>query len=115
MSNSKSDHKFKVGDMAMLGITFDVIEKHRGEPFVGDDDVLSFVRGDVVDILDIRHHKDGRKIAVIYNIVNHGATTILLEHLRPTKGTVYIGGPDMEIKGGIINAGHLSGSKKISF
>lgn len=122
MKKSDGDHKFNVGDSAILDITFELAEIHGGETFDDARDIKQFVRGDIVDILDVIHIKQPVKshpvLAVIYNPKTIEATVISTRYLKPVKGTVdvgQLGGKNMKIKGGIINAGHLTGAKKISF
>lgn len=95
MNNVKGDHNFNVGDSAILDVTFELTEVHEGEAL----DTVQFVRGDMVDILDIIHCSDGRKVAVIYDINAKDATTVSTKFLKPVKGTVHTGG---YINGGII-------------
>ncbi|ABY46848.1 hypothetical protein BcerKBAB4_5354 (plasmid) [Bacillus mycoides KBAB4] len=114
-----SDHKFNVGDSAIINESFGLAEVHDGDVFDDYVDIINYVRGDVVDILKIinvpQPSESHPVLAVIYNPKIRDATVVSVEFLNPVKGTAWLGGPNMKIQGGIINAGHLSGSTKISF
>ncbi|MDA2128684.1 hypothetical protein BK703_16565 [Bacillus thuringiensis serovar silo] len=112
MNNANGDHSFNVGDSAILDVTFELAEVHAGETYDDPRDVVRFVRGDMVDILDIIHCSDGRKVAVIYDINAKDATTVSTEFLKPVKGTVHTGG---WIKGGIIEAGKLNPNLRLTY
>lgn len=88
---------FKVGDKAILQITFGLVEKGRGYCFDAQSDMDSFVRGDVVEILrTIDNTTDATKdrhLAVIYNPKTYRSTTVSMRHLEPIKGEININVP----------------------
>ncbi|WP_431819244.1 hypothetical protein LWL40_27760 (plasmid) [Bacillus thuringiensis] len=107
----KSDHKFKVGDFAIINESFGLAEIHDGEVFDDFDDVINYVRGDVVEILRIIHvpqpSKSHPTLAVIYNPKIRDATVVSVEFLDPVKGTIHTGG--------IITEGKLNPNLRLSY
>lgn len=80
---------FKRGDKAILEISFDMIEQGEDYTFDDHEDRERFVRGDMVDILEIV----GDQLAVIYSPKTYASTTINTMHLRKPKGTININVP----------------------
>lgn len=86
-------HEFVEGQDAILDVSFELVE--RGEDYTFDDteDVVRFVRGDMVHILHVfesnnpKKHKD---LAVIFNPKTQEATTIATKHLKPVKGQTFL-------------------------
>ncbi|MCW1241902.1 hypothetical protein [Bacillus pretiosus] len=87
---------FKVGDKAILQITFEMVERGFDYTFDDHEDVDQFVRGDMVDILkiiDIKVTERHEQLAVIYDPKTFASTTVAMQHLKPVKNTININVP----------------------
>ncbi|SCV23817.1 Uncharacterized protein BCRIVMBC845_06414 [Bacillus cereus] len=78
---------FKVGDMARLNMTFSLIEKHGDTVYDHSEDLATFVRGDVVEILKVIEH-DGDTLVAIYSYTIKESTVINVSRLDPLKGEI---------------------------
>lgn len=78
---------FKVGDMARLNTTFSLIEKHGDTVYDHSEDLSTFVRGDVVEILKVIDH-DGDTLVAIYSYTIKESTVINISKLDPLKGEI---------------------------
>lgn len=78
---------FKAGDMARLNTTFSLIEKHGDTVYDHSEDLATFVRGDVVEILKVIDH-DGDTLVAIYSYTIKESTVINVSRLDPLKGEI---------------------------